>query len=476
MDAFTMWDNKIIFVDGWFIYMDGNGNNSIISHRQARTLESEYQSYQAWMDVNKGGDPEERAFGCRGFTKKDGKFIYEKFRVDQLIVGEVASIPSILQIPRAINGIKINYIMKEAFKDETAIEKVILHEEIHTIGESAFEGCLNLCEVAFLDRHIEIRADAFIGTKLFSSEVSYLNKVLYKVDPNFKGALKVKEGTLAIADEALCGCTEITRIDLPDGLISIGDEAFTNCSGISALILPESVRTIGRKAFAGCTNLAFVVLPEGIEEIERATFFRCENLYEVNIPKTVRNISFDAFEGSGLFTAYEESNKNELYLDEWLIHYKYDKISSLHVKGGTVGIADMDSFKAKTIDSVTLPDSLKYIGDSAFKGARIESVILPQNLLRVGMSAFHGTKLKEVSIPKSVSEIKEWAFMNCDSIQKITVEGIETKIVWPAITGRKDKKTITICARIESNAKQYCAEYGERHGLVFLPWIEGCEE
>ena len=29
MDAFTMWDEKIIFVDGWFIYMDGNGNNSI---------------------------------------------------------------------------------------------------------------------------------------------------------------------------------------------------------------------------------------------------------------------------------------------------------------------------------------------------------------------------------------------------------------------------------------------------------------
>ena len=88
------------------------------------------------------------------------------------------------------------------------------------------------------------------------------------------------------------------------------------------------------------------------------------------------------------------------------------------------------------------------------------------------MSAFHGTKLKEVSIPKSVSEIKEWAFMNCDSIQKITVEGIETKIVWPAITGRKDKKPITICAPIDSKAKQYCLENSERYRLVFWPWID----
>ena len=209
MNAFTMWEERIVFLNGWFVYMDGKGNNSIISQERARMLELGYQRYQASMDVNRGGAPYELAYPSRGFTREGNEYVYKIFRVDQLIVGKVNPIPNILQIPRSIGNVKINSISREAFKSELAIEKVVLHDDIHTIGESAFEGCKNLNDINLSNKNIEIKKDAFKDTSLFSKEVSYLNNVLVRVETTFKGVLKVQDGTLGIADEALCDCTEI---------------------------------------------------------------------------------------------------------------------------------------------------------------------------------------------------------------------------------------------------------------------------
>lgn len=492
MDAFTMWEEKIIFLDGWFVYMDGKGNNSIISHDRARALEWGYQSYQASMDVNRGGAEREQAYPSRGFTLKGNDYVYENFRVDRLIVGKVNDISNVLRIPKTVGEYRINCIAPKAFKGETAIEEVVLHNDIHTIGESAFEGCKNLRDIDLSGKHINVKRDAFKETALHSSEITYLNNVLVKVQPTFKGALKVKEGTRAIADEALRDCKEITKVDLPDGLISIGGSAFENCQGLVDLSIPGSVETIGERAFSRCTGLskielprtmkkigmaAFshcealgsVILPECICEIEREMFYKCNSLTRVDIPKTVRKICVDAFEESGLLNAFESSMDDALYIGEWLICYKSDRISTLNIKEGTVGIADMDRCRPKKIRSVELPKSLKYIGDHAFLGALIHTVDLPQGLHCIGTAAFRGTSLKEVCVPSSVDEIGIWAFMDCESIKKITIKGSDTNIVWPAITGRKDKKEIMISAPVRSTADRYCTKYGKRYNLVFKP-------
>lgn len=490
MNEFTMWEEKIVFLNGWFVYMDGKGNNSIISHERARMLELGYQRYQASMDVNRGGAEYEQAYPSRGFVLKGKEYIYEKFRVDQLIIGGVNPIPRVLKIPKKIKNIKINCIAREAFKDEAVIEEVIFHDDIHTIGEAAFAGCEKLRRINISDKHINIKNDAFKGTAIISSKVSYLNNVLVKVESNYEGVLKVKEGTLAIADEALLGCTEITQVDLPDGLISIGKASFKNCRGLRKIILPESVQTIDKFAFSDCSNLKAIKLPktmkqigwgtfancvileqinmpDGISEIGRMTFEKCKNLFEINIPKTVRKICFDAFKGSGLQIAYRDSCENELYIDNWLIHYKYDKVLTLVIKEGTIGIADMDWSQSKKIQSVELPNSLKYIGNYAFLGALIQSVNLPQGILRIGSAAFRGTALKEICIPDSVQEIEEWAFMDCENVENITVNGKNTNIIGAAITGRKDKRPIIIYAPQNSTANKYCLKYGQKDNLIF---------
>lgn len=475
MNAYTLWNDKIVFIDGWFVYMDGKGNNSIISHNRARMIEAYYKEYQIRMNIDKGaicGDYDSVMKSC-DFVKEGHEYVLKEHTVDKLIVGNVNEIPNVLVIPKNIGNVKINRVSKEAFKGETAIEKVIFHNEIKVIESSAFEGCEKLREIEVPENNIQIQKNAFKDTLIPSKEVSYVNNVLVKVEPSYKGVLKVKEGTLAIAGEALKGCTKITRVELPESVETIGEYAFYGCTNLVEIKLPRTMKKIEWYAFANCEALNSIVLPEGISTIYRRMFYKCKNLFKINIPKSVKEIHFDAFEESGLFTTYENSCDTELYIDEWLIHYKADMITNLSVKIGTVGIADMQGRKSKKIKSVELPNSLKYIGADVFEKALINSVRLPSNLISIGQSAFRGAHLEKICIPRSVKKIEMWAFMDCNNISKIIFIGNKTEVNNVAITGRRDKKSVVIIAPQNSTVNEYCKEYGESYNLVFKPFVRG---
>ena len=70
-------------------------------------------------------------------------------------------------------------------------------------------------------------------------------------------------------------------------------------------------------------------------------------------------------------------------------------------------------YRNKTIVSVTLPDSVREIGDEAFSGLQqLEKAVLPEGLKKIGLSAFHRTGLTEITIPESVEMIGRGAFMH----------------------------------------------------------------
>lgn len=467
MNAFSMWESQIIFKNGWFIYMDGKGNNSIISHKQARELEEGYQRYQASMDVNRGGMPDKIAYPGRGFVPKDGKYVYENYCVDKFIVSEIASIASVLIIPEFVGGIFINSIASKAFRNEAIIEKVVLHSGIKEIGESAFEGCYNLNEILGQNSQIIIKKDAFKDTAIFKDqEVTYINNTLTRVNPGLSGVFEVKMGTTAIADEAFKDCSQITEIILPEGLGVIGKGCFTNCSNLYNITFPSRMDKIGAAAFTGCVALQSIYLPEGIDEIPRGTFCKCERLHEVHIPQSVKNIAFDAFKECGFMTQYEKGSQEELYIGHWLIDYKWKEKEELIVREGTIGIADMSWVNASRLRSVRLPDSLRYIGTEAFHGASITAIELPANLLHISRAAFRGAQLIEIVVPELVIQVEQWVFMDCEKIQRIIVKGKNTEIIWPAITGRKDKKLIEICAPSGSSAEEYCLKYAKKYNLI----------
>lgn len=182
-----------------------------------------------------------------------------------------------------------------------------------------------------------------------------------------------------IGKEAFSDMKQLTSVVLPKNLKTIGIAAFRHC-GIAQIDIPGSVEEIRRAAFSG-TQLTNVKLPEGIRRIGSIPFAECEQLKEITIDGS--NPNYKAADGV-LCTADGKV----------LIQYPCAAADEYAVPEGTEEIA-YGAFSSAGIKKVTLPASLKTIGNFAFYDCtKLESLELPDSLESVGFMAFGSFEAK----------------------------------------------------------------------------------
>ena len=79
---FELWEDKVLFKDGLYVYVDGKGNNSVVSHDCANEIEEDYERYQAHMDIDRGGMKPKYAYDARGFNEDGSKLV--QYRTDNI--------------------------------------------------------------------------------------------------------------------------------------------------------------------------------------------------------------------------------------------------------------------------------------------------------------------------------------------------------------------------------------------------------
>jgi DNA-binding beta-propeller fold protein YncE len=90
-----------------------------------------------------------------------------------------------------------------------------------------------------------------------------------------------------------------------------------------------------------------------------------------------------------------------------------------------VSIADHAFYIHDNLVSITLPKSLKSIGNSAFQScAYLTNVVIPDGVMEIGFGAFAGSRISKMFIPKSVTNIGMVAFSRCDFLESITVDAL----------------------------------------------------
>ena len=111
------------------------------------------------------------------------------------------------------------------------------------------------------------------------------------------------------------------------------------------------------------------------------------------------------------------------------------KIKRLIVDDGVTSLGDCvlhgfdGKHDAESLEEVTLPEGLTYLGNYAFFGAaKLKSITLPSTLTTIGLAAFDECAgLTDITIPSNVKTIKEAAFSGCTGLINVTIpDKVET--------------------------------------------------
>ncbi|MBQ8701498.1 MAG: leucine-rich repeat domain-containing protein [Prevotella sp.] len=209
---------------------------------------------------------------------------------------------------------------------------------------------------------------------------------------------------------------------------SIADRAY-EWGNVSVVIIPGTVKTIGKNVFGYC-SLTNVILNEGLEYIGDYAF-SANSLTSLEIPSTVKRICRNAFSGksSGKPTLQTLTLHEGLEVIESGAFYA-NAIKELEIPASVDSIIGTAFLFSSKLEKLTLHEGLVYIGDGAFNNANsvtvaqnttLTSVTLPSTVKYIGDECFLRMPLKTINIPKSVEYIGS-CFIGACPIQSVTLD------------------------------------------------------
>lgn len=203
----------------------------------------------------------------------------------------------------------------------------------------------------------------------------------------------------------------LSRYAIVDGKV-VADQAYYRNEKLGGVALPEGLEEIGQFSFAR-SSLTSVIVPKGVEKIGYGAFYHCDELGDVMLPDTVMCVEPKAFAHSLWVKRFlEEENGEEPFLIEGgvLIAYR-GNASVVTIPEGVRVIAGEAFLEHEEIESLSLPDSLKVIGEGAFEGCSgLTRVDFGSQAEEIKDRAFKGSAMTEVTVPASVKKLGLQAF------------------------------------------------------------------
>ena len=183
-------------------------------------------------------------------------------------------------------------ITGSAFKQYSALKKVIINDGVTSIKSSAFSGCTSLKEITIPNSVTSIRSRTFENCTSLES-------------------VTMGDGVTIIPSYAFNGCTSLKEITIPDNVTRIESRAFENCSSLESVTMGDGVTIIQGYVFSGCTSLKEITIPNSVTSIGSSAFENCSSLESVTMGDGVTSIGSYAFNNCTSLTniVYEGTTK-----------------------------------------------------------------------------------------------------------------------------------------------------------------------
>ena len=319
-----------------------------------------------------------------------------------------------------IEGVKT---MGNWWRDNTVITSFaeLKRFGLTTIGESTFNGCVNLATL-----------------ELPTTLTRVLTGTFYKVPANFElhmpnaasNALSASGGAFArsgVTKVVIGGETTSIEGDYNiEYLNGVGLGAFSLCNSLEEVILPDTMKVLGSNSFAKCPVLVRINLPEGLTTINSNAFRESVNLVIDKFPESLTSIGSNNF--------YQ--NKN---LPDVINLPNLQTLGAAFMKSNIKRVENLG--KITTTDRSTIYWPTSY-GAGPFSDCKeLEFVEVPATVTNIGIGFVAGcTALKEIVLRNPTPATLGTAPFNSTTcpffVPNESVEAYKSATGWSAFASR----------------------------------------
>lgn len=146
------------------------------------------------------------------------------------------------------------------FRGCSSLKRVVIHDGVSMIGDSAFFQCTNLSDIVWG------------GVEYIDNWAFYGCKGLVN--------LELSDKIAHIGDGVFDDCDNLESVKFGRGLVNIPGNIFGNCTKLKDVTFANNVEGIGWQSFYGIA-VDKIVLPQSVKRIEYKAFDNCQNLTEV---------------------------------------------------------------------------------------------------------------------------------------------------------------------------------------------------
>jgi len=404
-------------------------------------------------------------------------------------------------IPRTVTSIG-----RQAFAQSNAIFTFESGSTITSIGIWAFWG-YGQSSITLPNSVTSIGECAFMDSKLTSlptaTGLTSIGDTAFANCYELTGTLIIPNNVTYIGNSAFVSCNNITEVVLPNGLTQIRSRVFENCTSLESIVIPRSVTSFGssttNESFNGCTNLTKVYYKGSIDEYCDINIYEYTNYTTYNVPTCY---------GADLYVADPNGSVEHLGTT-------YSLVTDVVIPDGKTSIRNSQFYGCKSIETITIPNSVtsigqfcfgkcpaeiiwgdnpsitslgsysfySYYGDSltipnsittinnyAFKASKLTNIIIPNNVTSIGSNLFEQcTDLITVSLLCNITSIPQSTFYHCTSLESVSIPNSVTSIVDSAFSGCSSLESINIPENLTTIGNYAFYECSSLAGRLVLP-------
>jgi len=221
------------------------------------------------------------------------------------------------------------------------------------------------------------------------------------------------------------------------------------------VIIPSAVNglpvtAIGYGAFYGNSNMIAVTVPDTVTTIEPSAFALCWCLAGATISGSLTNVGTGAFASCYMLTNVVLGDatvcvSTQMFASCW-------RLIRAPIASGATSIGDSAFIDCSLLQSAIIPNSVTNLGAKAFSGcSSLNNVILGRDIERIAPETFSScSQLGHIDLPPAVTSIGTKAFENCGLTNLVIGNSVTNIEQWAFVNCFRLRGSVTIPASVIS--------------------------